>query len=468
MQIGVIGLSTMGANIARNAMRNGADVVVYNRTTKKADDFLAAHKTEGAVKAAKTFKNFVAQLTAPRVVLLMVKSDGVDDVLKELLPLLAKGDTVIDGGNSHYRDTERRTTAVAKKGMLFVGMGISGGADGALKGPSMMPGGDQQAVEALLPFLQTMAAQDGSSAKKSPETACVAYMGPGGSGHFVKTVHNGIEYAVMQIIAESYHLLGTVGKMSNAQIADLYAAWSVDGHLSSFLMDVSIRALRQHDPKTGESLVDMIQDRSAQKGTGKWTVEAAFEYGVSVSTIAAAVDARIVSGAKEFRVQQAERDTLHSDDSYRLDHFTDAVRMAMELSIINAYAQGFQLLASASQAEQWQLNLSEIARIWRGGCIIRSALLPHFQQVFAGDSAATDVLRDRFGASEQLQWRHVVALGALHAIPLPAIGAALTYYDAYRTERLPQNLIAAQRDMFGAHGYERVDETGVFHTEWGV
>ncbi len=460
MQIGVIGLSTMGANLARNAARNGATVALFNRTSQRTDLFVQQYGGEGAFVPTKTLKEFVAALPMPRVLMLMVKSDGVDEVLAELVPLLKKDDIVIDGGNSQYRLTEWREKELGAKNIRYVGMGVSGGEEGALKGPSMMPGGDSDAVETIMPLLQKMAAQDGAGG------TCVTYIGPGGSGHFVKMVHNGIEYAAMQLIAEAYHLLGTVGKMTNAQIADLFSEWNAAGNLSSFLMEVSIRALRQKDAESGESLVDLIKDISGQKGTGKWTAEAAFEYGVSVPSILAAVDARIVSSGKDFRMQQAQRDELFGDETYRLESFTEAVRTALELSVINAYAQGFQLLSVASQAEGWELNIGEICRIWRGGCIIRSNLLPLYQRMFAGDTFAADAVRQRFGKPEQLQWRHVVALGALHAIPLPAMAASLSYYDAYRTARLPQNLIAAQRDIFGAHGYERLDKPGSFHTEW--
>lgn len=460
MQLGVIGLSTMGANIARNAARNGAEVILFNRSPEKTDALVAAHGKEGKFVPTKTLQEFAKAFKGPRAVLLMVKADGVDAVLEELAPLLAKGDIVIDGGNSHYRETERREKKLKSKGLKFIGMGVSGGEEGALKGPSMMPGGDEEAIEALMPLLLKMAAHDGIGG------TCVTRIGSGGSGHFVKMVHNGIEYAVMQLIAEAYHLLSSAGKMPNDQIADLVAGWNGTGNLSSFLTEITVRALRQKDVDTGEYLIDVIKDSSGQKGTGKWTVEAAFEYAVSVPSITAAVDARIVSGGKDFRVAQAGRDQLHGDDSYSLEDFPGAVATALELSIINAYAQGFQLLFEASKAEKWNLNMSEICRIWRGGCIIRSALLPQFQQMFSGDASVAEFIRSRFGKEEQLQWRHVVALGALHAIPLPAMGASLSYYDAYRTARLPQNLIAAQRDIFGAHGYERMDKEGPFHTQW--
>ncbi len=461
MHLGVIGLSTMGGNLARNAARNGATVVVYNRTTEKMKEFLSKHSSEGSFVGAETLQEFVKAIPAPRSMLLMVKSDSVDKVLEDLLPLLSQGDIVIDGGNSHYRDTERREKELSAKSMRFIGMGVSGGEEGALNGPSMMPGGNEEAIHHLTPLLRSMAADDGAGGK------CVNYLGRKGSGHFVKMVHNGIEYAVMQLIAEAYHLLSSVGKMSNDQIGDLFDEWNKQkGNLSSFLLEISVRALKQKDSESGKHLVDLIKDISGQKGTGKWTVEAALNYGVSIPSITAAVDARIVSSGKDFRVVQSEQDKLHWDDSYRLNDFSEAVRTALELSVINAYAQGFQLLFVASQEEKWNLNISEICRIWRGGCIIRSSLLPQYQKMFAGDKEAAEAVRERFGKEQQLKWRHVVALGALHAIPLPAMSASLSYYDGYRTARLPQNLIAAQRDIFGAHGYERLDQPGSFHTEW--
>lgn len=459
-QLGVIGLSTMGANLARNAARNGATVVLFNRTAQRTDLFMQQYGSEGAFVATASLADFAKALPTPRAVLLMVKADAVDEVVEELLPHLTKNDVVIDGGNSNYRDTRRREKELKAKGFRFVGMGVSGGEEGALNGPSMMPGGDAKAIDTLLPLLTKMAASDGAGG------SCVTRIGPDGAGHFVKTVHNGIEYAVMQLMAEAYHLLTAVGKMSNAQVGDLFAEWNVEGNLSSFLAETTVRALRAKDPDTGEDLIDVVKDTSGQKGTGKWTVEAGFDYGVSVPSIAAAVDARIVSGAKDFRVDQAKRDKLFGDDSYRLEEFVEGVKVALELSVINAYAQGFQLLSVASADEGWELNLSEICRIWRGGCIIRSALLPQYQAIFAGDMAASENLRARFGKEEQLRWRHVVATGSLHAIPLPAMSASLSYHDAYRTERLPQNLIALQRDVFGAHGYQRLDKDGSFHTEW--
>ena len=452
----------MGANLARNAARNGAEVVLFNRTAQRTEDLVRDHGSEGKFVATKTLPEFVKALKAPRAVLLMVKADGVDAVIDELLPLLAKNDVVIDGGNSHYRDTQRREKALAAKGLKFVGMGVSGGEEGALKGPSMMPGGDAKAIEKLLPLLTPMAAKDGAGG------TCVARIGPDGAGHFVKMVHNGIEYAVMQLLAEAYHLLSSVGKMTNVQMADLFEEWNREGNLSSFLTEITVTALRQKDPETGEHLVDVIKDISGQKGTGKWTVEAAFEYAVSVPSITAAVDARIVSGSKDFRVRQAAKDQLYGDDSYRLEDFTVGVRTALELSVMNAYAQGFQLLVAASEAEKWNLDIAEICRVWRGGCIIRSALLPQYQAIFAGNKDAADAVRERFDKEGQLRWRHIVALGALHAVPLPAMAASLSYYDAYRTARLPQNLIAAQRDLFGAHTFERLDKEGSFHVDWGV
>lgn len=460
MQLGVIGLSTMGANLARNAARNGATVVLFNRTVQRTDIFMQEHGSEGKFIATKTLEEFVKALKGPRAILLMVKADGVDAVIDELAPLLSKGDIIIDGGNSHYRDTQRREKTVAVQGLKFIGMGVSGGEEGALNGPSMMPGGDSGVVKKLMPLFSKMSAKDGSGG------TCVAYMGPDGAGHFVKMVHNGIEYAVMQMIAEAYHLLSYVGKMTNEQMADQFAAWNAEGNLSSFLTEITVRALREKDPETGEYLIDSIKDSSGQKGTGRWTVEAAFAYAVSVPSITAAVDARIISGGKDVRLQLANEEPLHADETYRLEEFPLGVATALELSIISAYTQGFQLLVAASAAEGWNLNISEICRIWRGGCIIRSALLPQFQASFAGDDALKQGLRMRYDREWQLRWRHMIALGALYAIPLPAMSASLSYYDAYRTARLPQNVIAAQRDIFGAHGYERLDKEGVFHTQW--
>ncbi len=459
MNIGLIGLGTMGGNLARNAARNGARVSVYNRTAEKTDAFMAAHGAEGEFVATKTIDEFVHSMQSPRAIVLMVKAgEAVDEMVDQLLPHLSQGDILIDAGNSLYKDTNRRVSELSAKGIKFVGMGVSGGEEGALHGPSMMPGGDKDAYSQLEPLLIKMSADDGAGGK------CVTYIGEGGAGHFVKTVHNGIEYGVMQLIAEAYDLLKRLGGFTNAELAQAFSSWSKSPELKGFLMEITADIFTLKDPESGNDLIDMIKDVAAQKGTGKWTTESAFEYGVSVPTITAGVDARIMSSAKEFRVTQAAATPLQVDDiPVDKAELLGDVRSALELSMLNAYAQGLQMLTEASKAEGWNLNVSDICRIWRGGCIIRSAMTEWYQQAFAGDRDAGLALRARFDKDRQIQWRHTVALGALRGIPLPAMSSALWYYDSYRTEKLPQNLIQAQRDFFGAHGFERIDKDGKFH-----
>ncbi len=490
MQLGVIGLSTMGSNLARNAARNGAKVAVFNRTTEKMDEFMKNHGTEGEFVGCKTIEELCRALSSPRAILIMVKAgQPVDDVIAELVPHLSDGDILIDGGNSHYADTARRCKELAgeistlnhqlvsqdivldegmvqashqsaKRKLHFIGMGVSGGEEGALHGPSMMPGGSQEAFEHLKPLLSAMAADDGTGGK------CVSYMGVGGTGHFVKMVHNGIEYGMMQMIAESYDLLKRLGGLSNTELGQIFTDWSTSPELRGFLMEITAKIFAKKDIDTGSDLLDMVKDAAAQKGTGKWTTEAAFHYGVSVPSITAAVDARIMSSAKAFRDMQAKATPLVVDAITvdRKELISD-VRMALELSMLNAYAQGLQLISEASKQEGWNVNISEVCRIWRGGCIIRSSMVETYQKAFAGDRDAGLSLRGRFQEGQTV-WRHVVALGALRGIALPSISSALWYYDSYRTARLPQNLIQAQRDFFGAHGFERLDKEGSFHVDW--
>lgn len=458
--LGVIGLGTMGANLARNAARNGAKAVVFNRTTEKTDAFMKEFGKEGDIIATNSLKDFVESLTPPRPILLMVKAgDAVDEVIEELRPLLSDGDILIDGGNSHYRDTERRVRDAS--GYQFLGMGVSGGEEGALNGPSMMPGGSKEAFEILKPLLTKMAAADGIGGK------CVAYIGEGGTGNFVKTVHNGIEYGLMQLMAESYHLLKQLGQLSNGEIADVFTTWSTSDDLRGFLMEITAQIFRTKDDAGKNDLIDIIKDAAGQKGTGKWTTDAALSYGVAVPTITAAVDARIVSSAKDFRINQSKLTPLETDDvPVEKEELIVQVREALELSMLNVYAQGLQLLTVASKEEGWNLNLPEIMRIWRGGCIIRSLINEQYQQAFAGDKKMIEEIRARFRGERQQHWRHIVALGALRGIPLPAMSASLSYYDAYRSSWLPQNLIQAQRDFFGNHGFERLDKEGAFHGTW--
>lgn len=462
MQLGLIGLGTMGANLARNAARNGAKVVVYNRTPEKTDAFMAAHGSEGHFIACKTLEELVAALTPPRPIVLMVKAgEAVDEMIAQLRPLLSEGDILIDAGNSHYKDTDRRVAELSAAKLRFVGMGVSGGEEGALRGPSMMPGGDKEAFELLSPLLTKMSADDGAGGK------CVSYVGPGGAGHFVKTVHNGIEYGMMQLIAEAYQLLKEVGGLSNADLAATFSAWSSSRELKGFLMEITASIFMAKDPETGKDLLDLIKDTAAQKGTGKWTTESAFDFGVAVPTITAGVDARIMSSAKAFRVQQAAATPLKIDDiPVDRAELIANVRTALELSMLNAYAQGFQLISEASKQQNWNLNIPEIARTWMGGCIIRSSMVDMYRKAFDGDREAGFALRARFEGQNQIDWRHVVALGALRGVALPAMSSALWYYDAYRTARLPQNLIQAQRDFFGAHTFERLDKEGSFHHVW--
>lgn len=390
LQLGVIGLATMGSNLARNAARNGATVTVFNRTATKTDEFLASYGSEGTFVGAKTLQEFVAALTSPRPILLMVKAgQPVDDVIEELVPLLNKGDILIDAGNSHYRDTERRFKRLKNAGLHFVGMGVSGGEEGALNGPSMMPGADKEAYEALAPLLLKMAASDGAGG------TCAAFMGEGGAGHFVKMVHNGIEYGIMQLIAESYHLLKTEGGFTNKQLAQIFAEWNATEPLGSFLLEITVKIFQTKDPETGTDLLDLILDKAGQKGTGKWTIEAGFHYGASIPTIVAATDARIVSSAKEFRSVRAP--VLPSELlPLRLagDDLVSALKDAFIASVAQTYAQGLQLLSLASDEEKWNLDISEICRIWRGGCIIRSQLLPLLQEAFTGTDKAIRTLRE--------------------------------------------------------------------------
>ena len=455
----------MGANLARNAAKNGAKVLVYNRTEKVTDEFIKNYGKKGKLKAAKTYEELAKALTPPRVILVMVKAgSAVDAVISDLLPLLEKGDIIIDGGNSHFLDTERRVKEVKAQGISFIGMGVSGGEEGALNGPSMMPGGDKKAYKAIEPMLQSMVADDGSGGK------CVSYVGDGGAGHFVKMVHNGIEYGVMQIIAESYDILKSIGGFSNDQLALTYAAWNESENLNSFLMEITAQVFDTTEGK--KYLLDLIADRAGQKGTGKWTTQAALDLGVAIPTINAAVDARIISGSvdlrkrmKDFPSEIDEHDPVPPPEKLR-----SQVRSAVEQSIICAYMQGFVLMRQAAEEHGWKLDRSEIARIWKGGCIIRSTLLEKFKVAWRSKEsdarAAREAIFERFTGERQLDWRRVVERGISRGIPLPSMAASLNYFDALQRERLPQNLVQAQRDFFGAHTFERIDKRGSFHSDW--
>ncbi len=463
MTIGLIGLGTMGANIARNAARNGATVAVYNRTTEKTDTFIAAHGSEGKFLACKTTMELIAALPQPRSIILMVNAGApVDAVIEELLPHLSANDTIIDAGNSHFTDTERREKSLGDKGIHFIGMGVSGGEQGALLGPSMMPGGKHEAYDQLAPLFTKMAAKDGSGGK------CITFVGSGGAGHFVKMVHNGIEYGDMQLIAESYYLLKNVLGLSNSQIADTFDTWNKKRELKSFLIEITAQIFRKRDDLSGKDLIDVIKDEAKQKGTGKWTTQAALDLGSTIPTMTAAVDARLMSSMKQLRMHSS--DVIGQLETKTVKLSVNAIRDALILSKICSYAQGFALIAMASEQHNWGVNLAETCRIWKGGCIIRSALLKTFEAAYTEHKdlknlilypAITELFKARHA-----KWRKVVASASLSGIPVPAMSASLAYFDGLRNPSLPQNLTQAQRDFFGAHTYERVDKEGTFHTEW--
>lgn len=467
-QLGVIGLGTMGANLARNAARNGAKVAVFNRTTETMHDFMKEHGKEGSFVPCKTYEELVRSVDTPRALLLMVKAGpAVDAVLADLIPLLDEGDIIIDAGNSHYEDTERREKQLSDQGISFIGMGVSGGEEGALDGPSMMPGGDRAAYEQVEELFTKMAADDGLGGK------CVSYIGPGGAGHFVKMVHNGIEYGVMQLIAECYDTLKNVGDYTNAELADTFAHWNEGDDLKSFLVEITAKIFEKNNNEAEGEIIDVIADAAGQKGTGKWTTISALHLGVAIPTINAAVDARIISGSADVRAR-------HKGNPVRVDleepkppreKLRQITRSALHLSTMTTYAQGFELMSVASDEYKWDLDLAECGRIWLGGCIIRSVLLKHFANAFSDDEArkqtSAEYAQEQFSGERQVLWRLLLELTNSRAVPTPAISASLNYYDSLHKERLPQNLIQAQRDFFGAHTYERTDKKGTFHTEWG-
>ncbi|MBM3231605.1 NADP-dependent phosphogluconate dehydrogenase [Candidatus Peregrinibacteria bacterium] len=469
MQIGVIGLGTMGANLARNAARNGAKVAVFNRTEDTMHAFMRRYGKEGNIVPCKTYGDIARSLSTPRVFLIMVKAgEAVDQVIEDLIPYLDSGDILIDGGNSHYADTQRRCEYLAQKQVSLIGMGVSGGEQGALEGPSLMPGGDRKAYDFLEPLLKSMAADDGLGGK------CVSYIGPGGAGHFVKMVHNGIEYGLMQLLAEAYDVLRKAGKYSNEELAETFTHWNEGDDLRSFLMEITASIFDLKDGVTGGSLLDVIKDAAGQKGTGKWTTLAAMELGVAIPTINAAVDARIISGSPDLRLREDRLPyTPDLEEPMPPRHqLRSMVRASLHLSSLCTYKQGFQMLEAASREWGWKLDLSEVARIWLGGCIIRSVILKVFMDVLGAHPArvktAQNVLHEYLRGERQVYWRLFQELASSRGIPIPAMAASLSYYDAIRSEKLPQNLIQAQRDFFGAHGFERTDRDGVFHIHSAV
>ncbi len=463
--IGLVGLGVMGRNLAINIAGHGFSVAVHDRDPAAIAGCLDALHAAGLAAAGfADLPALVAALARPRKLLLMVNAGApVDAVLDGLLPLLAPGDIVIDGGNSLWTDTERRTRALAARGLHLVGAGISGGAQGARYGPSIMPGGSAEAWVALRPLFEAIASKvDGQP--------CVAHIGPGGAGHFVKMVHNGIEYADMQLIGEAYALLQAAGLDTDAMAA-IFQRWNA-GPLQSYLIEISALILAERDPDSGRPLIDLVQDRAGQKGTGRWTLVAGAEQGVVISVIAAAVDARLLSARKDQRLE-ASKLLAGPDGRMPAAVFADGaawvaqVEQALYASKIVAYAQGLALLQSASDAQAWSLDLGAIARLWRGGCIIRARFLDRIADADAPDLLQLPFFRDAL-AGAQAAWRQVVATAAGAGLPLPAMGAALAHYDGWRSARLPANLLQAQRDFFGAHGYERIDRPAgrLFHTRW--
>ena len=464
---GLIGLGVMGENLVLNAERNGYSSVVYNRTYAKTEEFLAGRGAGKDIVGAATLQDFVGALERPRRILMMVKAgQPVDDTIDAISPYLEEGDLLIDGGNSLYADTERRVAELERKSFGYIGMGVSGGAKGALEGPSMMPGGTRAAYDAIEPLVRKMAAQ-------VSDGPCVTYIGPGGAGHFVKTVHNGIEYGIEQILAEAYDLMKRIAGMNGDQMADVLAGWNETEELASFLVEITEVCLRTKDPETGADLVEAIVDAAGQKGTGLWTVVSALEMGVPVPTIYAALNARVLSSLRPERLVAGALLPPPPAHSFSLGEPADGMaplRDACIAACIVSYGQGMALLQEASKLHDYNLNFSAIGQIWKGGCIIRARLLQRIQNAYSANPTLANLVLDPWFA-EQINrrlpgLRQVVAGAALAGIPVPCLSSTLDYIDSYRSGRLPQNLVQAMRDCFGSHTYERTDKPGSFHTEW--
>jgi 6-phosphogluconate dehydrogenase len=465
--IGLIGLAVMGENLVLNMESKGFTVAVFNRTAAVTERFAQGRAKGKAIVPSTTLEGFVAILKRPRKVLIMVKAGtAVDAVIGQIVPLLEPGDVIIDGGNSLWTDTQRRGKVLAPTGIHYIGCGISGGEEGALKGPSMMPGGSDESWAAVSPIFQKIAAQ----AEGEP---CCRHMGPDGAGHYVKMVHNGIEYGDMQLICEAYAILKSTIRPDAAEFHEIFSRWN-QGELNSYLIEITEKIFTKLDPETGTPVVDLILDKAGQKGTGKWTVEHAVDMGVPLSTIAAAVEARIVSSMKEDRVAASNIFPAPTQAPYagNREELIAAVRDALYASKIVSYAQGFSQLRAAAALYGWPLNFGNIASIWRGGCIIRARFLNHIKEAYEADPGLKNLLLAPFFqkaiVGAEANWRRVVATAVERGVPVPAFSASLAYYDSYRSEFLPANLLQAQRDFFGAHTYERVDSPAgqFFHTDW--
>ncbi|OPZ63924.1 MAG: 6-phosphogluconate dehydrogenase, NADP(+)-dependent, decarboxylating [Firmicutes bacterium ADurb.Bin506] len=466
--IGLIGLGVMGQNLVLNMARNGYRVAVFNRTTSVVQDFMAgpARGVDNIIGAT-SIEQLVSALATPRRIMLMVKAgSAVDAVIAQLEPYLNAGDIIIDGGNSLFKDTARRAAALEAKGLRYLGVGVSGGEEGALKGPSIMPGGSRDAWEAVSSLLTDIAAKAPSG------EPCCAYLGPGGAGHFVKMVHNGVEYVDMQLIAETYFFMRETLGMDVRQMQQLFAQWN-QGELESYLIEITAEILGKTDAATGKPMVDMIMDRAGQKGTGKWTAQEALDLGAAAPTMAEAVFARAMSAARDERCAAAAQLPGPKPESVGGHGVSaDDLKQALYAAKICAYAQGFELMKLASREYGWELDLGGIALLWRGGCIIRAQFLERIKEAYTRNPQLDNLILDPYFrqvvVGGQEAWRRVVAAAAQTGIPVPALSSSLAYYDSYRRCQLPANLIQAQRDYFGAHTYERVDAPGWFHTDWLV
>ncbi|MBC1284824.1 NADP-dependent phosphogluconate dehydrogenase [Listeria booriae] len=463
-EIGVIGMGVMGRNLALNIESRGYSVSIFNRSSEKTKAVAEAHSDKKLVPTY-NLEEFVNSIEVPRRILLMVQAgEATDMMIDAVKPFLSEGDILIDGGNTFFKDTIRRNKMLSEEGFNFIGTGVSGGEEGALKGPSIMPGGQRKAYDLVAPILQEIAAvADGE--------ACVTYIGPDGAGHYVKMVHNGIEYGDMQLIAEAYTILKQIGGLTNDQLADVFTEWN-DGELDSYLIEITKNIVKTKDPETGKPIVDVILDKAGQKGTGKWTSQSALDLGVPLSLITESVFARYISALKDERVHASTVLSGPSNYSFNGDKkaFIESVRRALYFSKIASYAQGFAQMKAASEEYNWDLQYGEIAKIFRAGCIIRARFLQKITDAYNNDKNLNNLLLDPYfkdiADKYQGALREVVSEAVKAGIPVPTFTAAISYYDSYRSEVLSANLIQAQRDYFGAHTYERVDKAGTFHTEW--
>ncbi|HLR89076.1 MAG TPA: NADP-dependent phosphogluconate dehydrogenase [Atopostipes sp.] len=465
-QIGVMGMAVMGKNLALNIESRGYSVSIYNRTTSKAEAVIEENSDKN-LHLQTTVEEFVNSLEKPRRIILMVQAGpGTDAVIQQVLPFLDKGDVLIDGGNTFYRDTMRRNEELEESGVYFIGTGVSGGEEGALLGPSIMPGGQKEAYDLVAPILEKIAAKAPADGEPT-----VTYIGPNGAGHYVKMVHNGIEYGDMQLIAESYHIMRDLLELSNDEIAAIFKEWN-EGELDSFLIELTADALTKKDPETGKHVVDIILDRAGNKGTGKWTSQSALDLGTPLPLITEAVFARYISALKDERVAASK--VLAKPEKKELninkEEVIEELREALYFSKIMSYAQGFSQMRMASEEYDWNLQYGEIAKIWRAGCIIRARFLQNITDAYDRNENLANLLLDEYfndiAEKYQQSVRDIVGLSVQAGVPVPAFSSAISYYDSYRSARLPANIIQAQRDYFGAHTYERVDKEGSFHFDW--